>query len=230
MRIDLHVHTAYSEDCWIPLEAVMKAVSRSRVDAIAVMDHNEIEGALRLAEMAPFPVIVGEEISSSHGEIAGLFLQEWIQPGLSMEETIARVREQGGLVYISHPLARDVPSALGRENLRAIIEEVDILEGFNARILCQADNLAAQEIARQRGIPLAAGSDAHFAREIGRAGVEVDDFATPQELLQALQQGRIFGRRTPYLFSAVTCGLCYIDKLREFMRKTRITGSKPDAV
>jgi len=218
LRIDLHVHTAYSEDCWVPLEAVMKAMLRSRVDAIAVMDHNEIEGALRLAQMAPFPVIVGEEVNSQEGEIAGLFLNEWIPPGLSMQETIARIRVQKGLVYIPHPLARDVPTALGLDNLEAIIEEVDILEGFNARILCQADNLAAQEIARRRGIPLAGGSDAHFAREIGRAGVELDDFATPQELLENLQQGHIFGCRTPYLFSAVTCGLWYIDKFRELLQ------------
>jgi predicted metal-dependent phosphoesterase TrpH len=219
LRIDLHVHTAYSEDCWVPLEAVVKAVLSSQIDAIAIMDHNEIEGALRLAEMAPFPVIVGEEVNSQQGEIAGLFLKEWIPPALLMEETIARIREQGGLVYIPHPLARDVPTALGKGNLEAIIEEVDILEGFNARILRQADNLAAQEIARQRGIPLAAGSDAHFAREIGRAGVELDDFTGPQELLTNLKRGRIFGRRTPYLFSVVTCGLWYVDKFREIVRK-----------
>lgn len=220
MRIDLHVHTVYSEDSWVPLEAVIRAVSsRSRVDAIAVMDHNQIEGALRLAEKAPFPVIVGEEIDSQRGEIAGLFLKEWIPAGLSMEETIACIREQEGLVYIPHPLARDVPTALGRESLEAIIEEVDILEGFNARILFQADNLAAQEIGRRRGIPLGAGSDAHFAREIGRAGVEFDSFTTPKELLDALQKGRIFGRRTPYLFSVATCGLWYVDKFRELVQK-----------
>ena len=80
MRIDLHMHTTYSEDCWVPLEKVIEAVSKSGVEAIAVTDHNDIEGALRLAEMAPFPVIVGEEIASRQGEIAGLFLHEWILP------------------------------------------------------------------------------------------------------------------------------------------------------
>lgn len=221
MKIDLHVHTTYSEDCWVPLETVVEAVLKSEVEAIAVMDHNEIKGALRLAEMAPFPVIVSEEVASQQGEIAGLFLHEWIPPGLPMEETIARIRQQGGLVYIPHPLARDVPTAIGRANLEAIIAEVDVLEGFNARILFQADNLAAQEIARQRRIPIAAGSDAHFAREIGRAGVEVHGFATPKELLENLNRGRIFGRRTPYLFSVATCGLWYIDKFRDLLRKAR---------
>ena len=156
------MHTTYSEDCWVPLENMIEAVSRRGVEAIAVTDHNEIEGALRLSEMAPFPVIVGEEVASQQGEIAGLFLHEWIPPGLPMEETIARIRQQGGLVYVPHPLASGVPGALGRQNLEAIIDKVNIVEGFNARILWQADNLAAQEIARQRHIPLAGGSDAHF--------------------------------------------------------------------
>ena len=217
MKIDLHVHTYYSEDCLTSFEAIIKAC-RHRGLSVAITDHNRIEGALALREIAPFPVIVGEEIDTSEGEIIGLFLEEGIPRDLTPEETIARIREQGGLVYIPHPLARDVPKALGKENLEALIEDVDILEGFNARILCQADNLAAREIAQQHGIPVAGGSDAHFAREIGRAGVELDSFATPQDLLESLPKGHVFGRRTPYLFSLVTCGLWYIDKFRELLR------------
>jgi predicted metal-dependent phosphoesterase TrpH len=219
LRIDLHVHTCCSEDCWVSLEAVTAAVLKSPVDAIAVMDHNEIEGALRLAEEAPFPVIVGEEVASEQGEIAGLFLKEWIQPGLSIQETMSRIKGQGGLVYVPHPLARDVPSAVGLRNLETILEQVDILEGFNARILWSADNIVAQEIARQYSIPIAAGSDAHFAREIGRAGVELDDFVDPESFLSSLRTGRTFGRRTPYLHSLVTCGLWYVDKARQTLAR-----------
>jgi predicted metal-dependent phosphoesterase TrpH len=217
LRLDLHVHTCYSEDCWVPLQGTVEAVLRGPIDAIAVIDHNEIEGALLLAETAPFAVIVGEEIASSGGEIAGLFLQELIPPGLSMEETISRIREQGGLVYAPHPLARDVPRALGRENLLAIIDEVDIVEGFNARILWSADNISAQEIALRHGVPIGAGSDAHFAREIGRAGVEMDDCLDAESFLSGLHKGRTFGRRTPYLYSLVTCGLWYVDRAREML-------------
>lgn len=220
MRLDLHVHTCYSEDCWVPLERIAAAVAEKPIDAIAVMDHNEIEGAVRLAEMAPFPVIVGEEIASQAGEIAGLFLKDLIPPGLSLEETIGLIREQGGLVYAPHPLARDVPRALGRDNLLAILDQVDIIEGFNARILHRADNLAAQALALERDIPLAAGSDAHFIREIGRAGVEMDSFNSPREFLQNLPAGSLFGRSTPYLYSLVTCGLWYVDKFWELLRRS----------
>jgi len=229
LKVDLHIHTAYSEDCWVPLEAVIEAAIEQSLDGIAVMDHNEIEGALHLAHMAPFPVIVGEEIASQDGEIAGLFLHEWIPPGLAMEETVARIKEQGGLVYVPHPLARDVPTAIGPQNLESIIDQVDILEAFNARILCQADNLAARDLAREHNIPMGAGSDAHFAREIGRAGVVVDEFGTPEELLHGLTRGSTYGRRTPYLFSVATCGLWYIDKFRELLQKARPSASRPNA-
>ena len=219
MRLDLHVHTCYSEDCWVSLEAITAAVLNSPIDAIAVMDHNEIEGALRLAEEAPFPAIVGEEVASQQGEIAGLFLKEWIPPGLSIQETMARIKSQGGLVYVPHPLARDVPRAVGLRNLEGILDQVDVLEGFNARILWSADNVLAQEIARQHGIPIAAGSDAHFAREIGRAGVELEDFFDAESFLRSLRTGRIFGRRSPYLYSLVTCGLWYVDKAQEIIAR-----------
>jgi len=73
LRINLHVHTAFSFDCWMSLEAVMRAVQwNNKVDAIAVLDHSEIEGALRLSEVAPFPVIAGEEVLTEAGEIGGV--------------------------------------------------------------------------------------------------------------------------------------------------------------
>lgn len=205
MRVDLHIHTAFSFDCWMSLEAVMRAVQRNnKVDAIAVLDHDEIEGALRLAEAAPFPVIVGEEVLTKEGEIGGLFLKERIPPGLRLEETVARIKEQGGLVYATHPLARDVPQSVGREALESIIDKIDIIEGFNARIRHKSDNENAKEIARRHGIAVAAGSDAHFPWEIGRAGIEIAPFSTSQEFLENLRQAQIFGRRTPYIFAGLT--------------------------
>lgn len=204
MRIDLHVHTVYSYDCWMSLERVIKAARRNGLDGIAVIDHNEIEGAKRLAEVAPFPVLVGEEVVTREGEVAGLFLRERVPPGLSLGETVARIKEQGGLVYATHPLARDAPKSIGQEGLESIIDKTDIIEGFNARIRHKSDNEGAKEIARRHGIAVAAGSDAHFPWEVGRAGIEIAPFSTPQEFLENLRQAQIFGRRTPYIFAGLT--------------------------
>ena len=213
MRIDLHVHTTYSFDCWMSLESIMKAMKKNKVEAIAISDHDQIEGAKRLAEMAPFPVIIGQEVLTTEGEIGGLFLKERIPPGLPLEETVERIKEQGGLVYATHPLAKDAPKSIGWEALEAILERVDIIEGFNARIRHQEDNRAAQELARRQAIALGAGSDAHFPWEIGQAGVEIERFSSPEEFLSNLRRGKIFGRRSPYLFAGLTYLLWLLHRL-----------------
>ncbi|MBC7261726.1 MAG: PHP domain-containing protein, partial [Chloroflexi bacterium] len=103
IKVDLHIHTCYSPDSLTSLEAVIAAALERGLGALAITDHNAIEGALALQRMAPFPVIVGEEILTAEGDIIGLFLQELIPPKLTPAQTIARIREQGGVVYIPHP-------------------------------------------------------------------------------------------------------------------------------
>nr|MBC7245238.1 PHP domain-containing protein [Chloroflexota bacterium] len=205
MRLDLHVHTCYSYDCALSLEKLSAVVRRKGLDGVAILDHDEIEGALRLREWAPFKVIVGEEIGTMHGGIAALFIEEHIPPHLSAEETIARIREQKGLVFIPHPLARGVPGKIEERKLYEIIEQIDVLEGYNARAPFAADDQRARELAARYGLPVAAGSDGHFACEIGRAWTEMDNFQTPQEFLANLQRARLhYTTKTPYLVPALT--------------------------
>ncbi len=194
MKVDLHVHTCYSDDSLTPLEAIIEACHRRGIDKVAITDHNCIAGALALREMAPDLIIVGEEIKTAAGEIMGLFLKEEIPKGLSPEETIARIREQGGLVCVPHPLDQLRRSALRRASLLAILDQVDMLEVFNSRTPLPWDNWRAEELARQRGLLRTAGSDAHTAWEIGHAYVEMPPFDGEEEFLRSLAQGRIVGR------------------------------------
>jgi len=193
LRLDLHIHTEVSRDALITLDDVCRWVVRRGLDGVAITDHNHIEGALALAERAAFRVIIGEEIRTTRGEIIGLFLQEWIPPDLSPRETLARIHDQGAIAYVPHPLDRSRNSAMGKETLLEVIDAVDAIEGLNARTTYQADNERAQAIARDHGLPIGAGSDAHLPFEIGQAFVEMPAFADGQEFLKALSQATLQG-------------------------------------
>jgi hypothetical protein len=141
-------------------------------------------------------VIVAEEVKTSQGEIIGLFLKEAIPPGLSPEETVRRIKEQGGLVCLPHPfdrMRREPLRSAAREN---ILSSIDIVEAFNSRTTFAADNTRARRFAEANGLAMSAGSDAHSLWEVGSAYVEMAEFETPQQFLEALRQGKIVGRRS----------------------------------
>ncbi len=196
MKVDLHVHTCYSRDSLTPLEAVIEVAHKRGIDKVAITDHDRLAGALALREMAPELTIVGEEITTTAGEIIAYFLEEEIPAGLPPEEAIARVREQGGVVGVPHPLDRLRRQAMGEERLLPILGLVDALEVFNSRTLFPGNNRRAEELARAHGLLQTAGSDAHTIWEIGHAYVEMPPFNDKEEFLQSLARGRIFGRTT----------------------------------
>lgn len=195
MKVDLHLHTFRSPDSLTTYDAVIAAVQQRGLDAIAVTDHNTIQGALELREIAPFPVIVAEEIRTTDGEIFGYFVEEEIPRGLPLEETIARVKAQAGLVGVPHPVDR-LRSGIGEAAVRRLAEQIDLVEGFNARCARPSYNEQAQRLARELHKPITAGSDAHSAREIGNAYVELASFDDAASFLGSMASATWYGRQT----------------------------------
>ncbi len=196
LKADLHIHTEYSMDCTTPLEKIIQRCLEININCIAVADHGTTEGALKLQNITPFTVIVAEEILTPHGEIMGMFLKETIPSGLSVEQTLACIREQDALVCIPHPFDTLRHSALDRQIIETIIEQVDIIEVFNARSPLMRGSDKANILAEKYGILKSAGSDAHTVAEIGNAYVEMPEFNGKDDFLQALQNGKIVGNRT----------------------------------
>lgn len=195
MRFDLHVHTYQSRDSWAKPEEIIQAAARRGLDGLAITDHNTIDGALELCEIAPFRVIVGEEVGTGEGEIIGLFLQEPIPAGLSPDETVAAIHDQGGLVYVPHPWDRlRRHAALSSGARERLVAQVDAVEVFNARVTLSRDNALAREFALAHGLAMGAGSDAHMAAEIGSAYVEMEAFHDAASFLAALRRGQVVGR------------------------------------
>lgn len=197
-RLDLHIHTRSSRDCLSEYADVISTARSRGLDRIAVTDHNEIEGALRMRQAAPDLVIVGEEVKTAEGvDVTGLFLSEKIPKGTPAIETAQRIREQGGYVYIPHPFAGGKGG--GEEVLKRLAPWIDVVEVFNARIHRPALNARARLWAAEQGLPGGAGSDAHTLREIGRAVVDVPPFDGPEGFLDALRAGRVDGRASSRL-------------------------------
>jgi len=156
-----------------------------------------------MRDIAPFPVIVAEEIMTPHGEIMGMFLKQTIPSGLSVDKTIAQIRSQGGLVCIPHPFDMLRQSALRSNILEEIAEQIDIIEVFNSRTLLPKNSAKALAFALKYGIPKSAGSDAHTLYEIGNAYVEMPEFNGKDDFLQALEKGKISGHMTnPFIHFA----------------------------
>ena len=218
LKVDMHTHSEYSPDSRTPLRVQAAAIKAAGLHVVCATDHNTIEGALRLRELADgFRVVVGEEISSRDGEIIGLFLESAIPRDLSAEETIARIHDQGGLVSVPHPFSRNRRFHLRRSVLDRVYKDIDCIEVFNAREAFTQDNLRAAAFAKEKEIPGAVGSDAHRAAEIGRAWVEVEDFAGRDDFIAALREGSVVGKLTGNYIHVLT----RLDVVRKWWNRRR---------
>lgn len=205
-RVDLHTHTWASPDSRTDPAVLVARAREIGLNRIAVTDHNTIEGALAAQALAPDLVIVGEEIATdTGGELIAYFVRERVPAGLSLAETIARLRCQGAVISVSHPCDTLRGSALGESRTLSIINQVDALEVFNARCLGDKANRRAAELAVLHRKAGTAGSDAHTLAEVGAAYVTLPPFkATPDAFLRSLQQSAAVGHLTglwPHLAS-----------------------------
>jgi predicted metal-dependent phosphoesterase TrpH len=186
--VDLHLHSRYSYDCATQLGELVDRARQLGLDRLAVTDHDTAEGALRLSEMAPELVIVGEEVRTTEGEIIGLFLTGTVPAGGTPEEVCDAIHAMGGLTYACHPF--DVRRAhFSLERLAALAPRLDIIEVHNSWASPEANRMA-RAVCRRLGKAAAAGSDAHAAHELGRCWMEIPAFEGPQGLLAAVARGR----------------------------------------
>ncbi len=172
IRADLQIHTKYSFDSWSSPESVVEESRRKKIDIIGITDHDGIEGALKVKEIArgkPY-VIVGQEIHTNKGEIIGLFLKEKIILH-NFERVITEIKKQNGLVVLPHPRKRKI--FLSNSEIE---KSIDLIEVYNSRSFDE-QNLESESFAdtlTKRG--KTSGSDAHFAFEIGTSYMCLKDF------------------------------------------------------
>jgi predicted metal-dependent phosphoesterase TrpH len=201
--VDLHMHTDHSHDCATPVETLLETARDVGLGAIAVTDHNVISGAHAAADMAEHygvKVIVSEEVKTAdQGEVIGLFIDEQIPRGMSLAGTIAEIRRQGGLVYVPHPFDR-MHAVPDYEHMLGIVEDIDAVEVFNARVAIAAFNEEAARFAAKYRIVAGAGSDSHVAQGLGSVRIKMRDFDGAEEFLESLREADIVRRKQSLLY------------------------------
>lgn len=185
--LELHSHTHYSPDSLSKLPDVIDNCRKIGIHKIAITDHFEIEGALLAYELAPDLIIVGEEAMTSSGELLCYFIRELIPHGVSLEEAIDRVHDQGGICGPSHPFDPR-RYGIGGENITRYAHKLDFIEVFNARTRDPKRNEEALEMANIFGLAKIVASDAHTLAETGISRVRLHrEFNSPQDFLAVLK-------------------------------------------
>ena len=193
---DLHLHTIYSYDGTASLAAVLSRAKQLGLDVIAITDHDVIAGALKAMEIAPnygVEVIPGIEITTADGDLLAFFITEKVDPGLSLVETVLRVRALGGVCVAPHPMAggMGMKSLSGRTILKAlrdpaVAETLIGIETYNGTAIDRISNHYANILASQINIAKTGSSDAHIIDTIGFGLTEFEG-RTAADLLLALK-------------------------------------------
>ena len=215
---DLHMHTSWSFDCTIDPAELVDHAEAEGLGAIASPTTTSSAARSRRSTMArgrDLIVIPGEEVKTDNqGEVIGLFLEREIPRGMSFADTIAAIREQGGLVYLPHPFDRmhTVPDP---QTLHRHLADIDVFEVYNARLLFDAQNDEALRFARKYDLTMGAGSDAHVLQGVGTGALRMRAFADPEEFLISLRSAEIL--RRPKSLAYLQC-LKWMAQVKEKVR------------
>jgi hypothetical protein len=222
--VDLHMHTDHSPDCATPVDVLLETAKARGLGAIAVTDHNVISGAHEARDRANgIKVIVAEEVKTAdQGEVIGLFIEDHIPRGMTLEETNAEIHRQGGLVYVPHPFDR-MHAVPDYEHLLNVVEDVDAIEVFNARVAVKSFNEEAVKFARKYRIPGGAGSDSHVPQGLGSVRIRMRDFDGPEEFLESLREADIIRKPKSLLYVQT---LKFLQTKAPGSRKRRTSGKR----
>jgi predicted metal-dependent phosphoesterase TrpH len=185
VKADLHVHTTYSSDSVITPKQLVFYAKKRGLTAVAVTDHNHVEGAQKIAKQTDFLIIQGTEVSSMHGHIVGLNVNTLIPRGLSADETVDRIHKAGGIAIACHPFTL-LKSSIGKH----VSGKFDAVETINASAFpFNRATSKANQLAERLKLPKVAGTDAHYGPVIGQAYTLIDSELNVEAIVKAIKSG-----------------------------------------
>ena len=192
MKFDLHSHSKYSSDGFLHPEKIVEIAIKKGLDGIAVTDHDTIKGGFEAKkyETNDFKVIIGSEVSTSKGEIIGLYLYDEIKSN-DFYDVLDEINSQDGIIVVPHPFDNFRKSASLTNQDYKLVNSIEI---FNSRCVEKKFNQKAEFFARENNFGMTGGSDAHFANEIGNAGVIIEDY----DIKKAIKKNnlKVYGKRS----------------------------------
>ena len=188
-NVEFHCHTIFSKDSLTRPTDLVETCRRKGIDRVVVTDHNTIAGARAAQALDPERVIVGEEIMTTRGEILAAFVTEEIPKGLTPQETIRRLKDQGAFISVSHPFDKLRKGGWREDDLLEILPQVDAIEVYNSRCMIPRFNREARHFAEKHNIAGTVGSDAHVTFELGRSLMRLEPFEGPNELRKIIRSG-----------------------------------------
>jgi predicted metal-dependent phosphoesterase TrpH len=187
--VEFHCHTIFSKDSLTRPADLVNTCRRKGIDRVVVTDHNTISGARAAQAIDPDLVIVGEEIMTTHGEILAAFVREEIPKGLTPQETIRRLKDQGAFISVSHPFDEWRNGHWREEHLLEILPDVDAIEVYNSRCMRPRFNQEARRFAEKHKLAGTVGSDAHARFELGRSLLVLEAFDGAEGLRRVIRRG-----------------------------------------
>ncbi len=209
VRIDPHVHSEGSYDGTEPVDRILSHARDIGLDGVVITDHDVIDESLRAVELAPEYGLIGipgVEVSTAHGHLLAIGVEDLPESGQSFERTVDEVRTLGGVAIVPHPFQRSRHGVSKRH-----IRHCDAVEVYNSMVFTGYRNRRAHAFARRRQFPVVGASDAHSLPWVGRAYTEIDvpvaesvDSVDAEQITTAIRNGttNIEGSRTPILRSA----------------------------
>ena len=208
LRIDLHVHSEGSYDGHEPVELILDHAADIGLDGVVITDHDVLHESTRAAKLAAEYGLIGipgVEVSTAHGHLLAIGVDEMPPRRVGYEETVGWIRDHGGVAVVPHPFQR-TRHGVRKKN----IPDVDAIETFNAWLFTGYKNQRARRYAEAYGYPTVAASDAHTLPYVGRAYTEITvpgvdrEGVARKDVLTAIRDGStaVQGRRAPVPMAA----------------------------
>jgi len=189
LKIDLHVHTCYSDSTGSVSE-VLEEAQRKGLDGLAITDHKTVLGAYEaMKRRGRLIVIPGQEVKTKQCEVLALGIRKNIEDNLPVLKALGKIHAQRGLAILPHPT---VPFFGGLDEKIIGSLPIDGIEVFSSITPMPWYFLRKNlKLAHKLGLPIVAGSDSHSVETVGDAYTIIDcEGRSIREVLRAVKLGR----------------------------------------